>query len=66
MFALMLAVTLSTPAAAPPDGTYNYVQIEGGKRVAHYTVSVKRSGSMRVLSESQVAAMARTLSTPRE
>lgn len=45
MFALMLAVTLAAPAAAPPDGTYNYVQIEGGKRVAHYTVSVKRSGT---------------------
>jgi hypothetical protein len=45
MFALMLAVTLASPAPAPPDGTYNYVQIEGGKRVAHYTVSVKRSGA---------------------
>jgi hypothetical protein len=44
MFALMLAVTLAAPAAAPPDGTYHYVQIKGGKRVAHYTVSVKRSG----------------------
>ncbi|HTA37469.1 MAG TPA: hypothetical protein VK760_00250 [Candidatus Acidoferrales bacterium] len=46
MFALMLAaVTLAAPAAAPPDGTYNYVQMEGGKRVGHYTVTVKRSGS---------------------
>ena len=45
MFALMLAVTLAAPAAAPPDGTYNYVEIEGGKRVGHYTVTVKRSGS---------------------
>jgi hypothetical protein len=43
---MILAVTLTAPAApAPPDGTYNYVQIEGGKRVAHYTVSVKRSGT---------------------
>jgi hypothetical protein len=47
MIALMLAVTLSAPvpAAAPPDGTYNYVQVEGGKQIAHYTVSVKRSGT---------------------
>ena len=45
MFALMLAVTLAAPAAAPPDGTYTYVQMEGGKRVGHYTVTVKRAGS---------------------
>jgi hypothetical protein len=45
MFALTLAVVLTAPAAAPPDGTYDYVQMEGGKRVGHYTVTVKRSGS---------------------
>jgi len=38
MFASMLAVTLAAPAAAPPDGTYNYVQFEGGKRVSRYIV----------------------------
>jgi len=45
MLALMLAVTLAAPAAAPPDGTYTYVRMENGKRVAHYVVSVKRSGA---------------------
>jgi len=46
MFAMMLAVTLATPAAvAPPDGTYTYVQMERGKQIAHYVVSVKRSGA---------------------
>jgi hypothetical protein len=45
MLALTLAVTLAAPAAAPPDGTYNYVKMEGGKAVARYTVSVKRSGA---------------------
>jgi hypothetical protein len=46
----MLAVTISAPpaasaAAAPPDGTYNYVEMEKGKKVAQYVVSVKRSGA---------------------
>jgi hypothetical protein len=45
MFALLLTVTLTAPAAAPADGTYTYVQMEGGKRVGHYTVTVKRSGT---------------------
>jgi hypothetical protein len=45
VFALVLAMTIAAPAAAPPDGTYTYEELEGDKAVARYVVSVKRSGA---------------------
>jgi hypothetical protein len=48
VFALVLAVTLAVPApaaSAPADGAYTYVEMKGGKKIARYAVSVKRTGS---------------------
>lgn len=53
MFPLILTLALATPAAAPPDGTYNYVSALNGTTIAKTVITVKRdaSGSI-VLSES--------------